>query len=144
MGGKNKKAAEKVSNAPKKRAGPKGNFLGLRLEYLETELPAYLAHHADGNGSTYLSTIVANYYAKFDWRELDTKINPTDQISFDHISHSSRAPDEDGTLTEEEQEWKAHNMQIINKVSFLCCILYRRMVLLIGIVVYSWLAHQPA
>ena len=53
MGGKNKKTAEKVSNAPKKRAGPKGNFLGLCLEYLETELTTYLSHHADRYLSMY-------------------------------------------------------------------------------------------
>lgn len=118
MAGKNKKAADKVSNAPKKRAGPKGNFLGLRLDYLESVLPAYLSHHANGNGTTYTLTILADYYAKFDWRELNTKVDPTNQIDLDHITNSSCVPDEDGSLAEEEEERKSCNMEIINKVSF--------------------------
>lgn len=118
MVGKNKKVAEKASDAPKKKAGPKGNFLGLRLEYVETVLPAYLSHHADGNGTAYISTILASYYAKFNWRELNTKVDPASQVDLDHIANSSRVPDEDGSLTEEEEAQKSCNMEIINKVSF--------------------------
>ena len=107
MAGKNKKAANKVSNAPKKRVGPKGNFLGLHLDYLKSVLPLYLSHHANDNGTTYTLTIQADYYTKFDWQELNTKVNPTNQIDLDHIANSSCVPDKDGSLVEKEEEWKS-------------------------------------
>ena len=118
MVGKNKKVAEKALDAPKKKVGPKGNFLGLCLEYLKSVLPTYLSHHADGDETAYISTILASYYAKFNWWELNTKVDPASQVDLDHIANSSHVSDEDGSLTEEEKAQKGCNMEIINKVSF--------------------------
>lgn len=107
--GKNHKAAEEPK--PKGRPGPKGNFMGFRLQYLQSIFPAYL--ESVKIGKSFWSEAQDGYWERFDWRDHDLKVEANE----DHYRNASVPPDVDGSLSEEELEMKTKVLSETNKVS---------------------------
>jgi hypothetical protein len=110
--GKNKAAA--ASTESKGRPGPKGNFQGFRLEYMESIFPTYLQRVREGTTKSYWAVLVAEagYWARFNWRHSDIK----EEFDEDTFRNASVLPDIDGELSAKEEQEKAQVMMKTNKV----------------------------
>jgi hypothetical protein len=112
MGRRGKNKAAEASTKSKGKPGPKGNFLGFRLEYLESIFPIYLERVREGTTTSYWAVAEAGYWARFDWRHSDLK----EECDEDAFRNASVLPDMDGELSAEEEEEKAQVIVKTNKV----------------------------
>jgi hypothetical protein len=108
--GKNKAAAP--STKSKGRPGPKGNFQGFCLEYMESIFPTYLQRIREGTTTSYWAVAEAGYWARFNWRHSDLK----EEFDEDAFRNVSVLPDVDGELSAKEKQEKAQIMVKTNKV----------------------------
>jgi hypothetical protein len=107
-----KKTAQTADGGKPKRPGPKGNFHGLRLEFLESKLPTFLDKVADKKTQEWWPVLHAEYWRRISWRV------PADQdIDPELFKNASVPMDDDEDLTKEEQQTKRAVMAKTNPVS---------------------------
>lgn len=66
-----------AEDAPSRRRGPKGYFQGSRKEFLEDQLPKYLACKK-GSRQDFWHRLYSAWWLRFPWRLEDTREPPTD------------------------------------------------------------------
>jgi hypothetical protein len=103
------KSRKKCVDAPKATPGPKGQYQGLRLQYLESRYNAYERAIALKTTREFWPEVCLGYWKRVEWRKrLNEETDP------EHFANAS-VP-EDHALTTEEQLDKANVISSTNKV----------------------------
>lgn len=96
-GGKSRKS--KSSDAPPKKRGNPGDFLGARAVFLNSKLPEYTRYSQEGKTRRFWPGLFKEYWELFPWR-LPLNVEPDDDLVLDN----SAAPDEEDRKAEVTQE----------------------------------------
>ncbi|KIM85953.1 hypothetical protein PILCRDRAFT_5052 [Piloderma croceum F 1598] len=104
-----KKMAQAAGDGTPKRPGPRGNFHGLRLKFLESKLPTFFDKVSARKTHNWWPVIHAEYWSRISWRvPLDQEVDST---MFDDASVPIEI-DED--LSEEDKQMKTEVMKKVN------------------------------
>jgi len=109
MGNKSKKKMAASDNDPK-RPGPTGNFQGLRLQYLESQVDTFLSRVQEKSTPSYWPELFSGYWMRVQWR-LDLSVE-TDRGMFETAS----VPIDDD-LSAEDEALKKSTLESTHKVS---------------------------
>ena len=108
---KNSKARgkSKATDKPPKKRGPPPKFKGLRHELMMRHFQVYI----DPDKPFKLSAVEADYWSRVPWREHNLCI----EVDADLFNNASVPPDQDGSLTPEEEDQKKKIMDDMSPVS---------------------------
>jgi hypothetical protein len=81
MAAPNDSSQKTAEKKVKKKPGNKGDFLGLRLEFLLSRLDDYLATSTVGQMRLWWPKLMNEYWCKFNWR-LDRNEEPVDGTDY--------------------------------------------------------------
>ena len=109
MGSKSKKKTAASGDDPKK-PGPTGNFQGLRLQYLESQVDTFLSRVQAKSTPSYWPELFSGYWMRVQWR-LDLSVE-TDRGMFETASVLI-----DDDLSAEDEALKKSTLESTHKVS---------------------------
>jgi hypothetical protein len=116
-------AKKKRRQSPAKKRGNKGNFVGSRLEYLDTFWEAYCAAKGSNDKthkfSKFWPVVFEGYWERFDWR---VPLTEEQLAGYDPVASEA-------DLSEEEHQQKTKTVTKVEKVS---CRLLLLILLLLG------------